>query len=217
MGWIVVISFGPGAGEYITDVAKQKVQNCDVIVGSKMQLEVIKPLSNQEVFEETDIERILQFIDKNHHKQVGVLVTGDAGLYSLAQRIIDRFGKEAVKEIVPGVSSLQVAFARLKESWLNVRVFSYHGRTIRGLEKILNHHKVAILCDREHNSKIVLQKLKEHGLFKKPRRIYVCQELTLPEEKIFEVFSEEDIEKIIPQRREIIIIIHGQGGQYDTD
>ncbi len=209
MGWITIISAGPGGAEYITEVAKDKARTCEILIGNKMQLEAIKPLPGQKVFEETDIERIMQLIKNFRHKQTGVIVTGDAGLYSLAQRIIDCFGKEAVKEIVPGVSSLQVAFARLKEPWLNVRVFSYHGRTLEGLDDVLNHHKVAILCDRKHNSKMILQRLRTYGLFEKSRRIYVCQELTLSEEKIIEVFSAEDIEEIIPQRREIIVIIKG--------
>jgi cobalt-precorrin-7 (C5)-methyltransferase len=207
MGWIVIISGGPGGPEYITTSAKNRAQRCEVLVGSKNQLMAIEPVSGQEIYEETDVERIMEIIEKHKDREVGVVVTGDAGIYSLAQRIIERFGKESVKEIIPGVSSLQVAFAMIKEPWLNVRVFSYHGRPIEGLDDILTYNRVAILCDREHNSKVILEELIKHGLFEKRRDIYVCQELTLPEERIIRIKSTKDIEAIVPKRREIVIIV----------
>ncbi|NOY63858.1 MAG: precorrin-6y C5,15-methyltransferase (decarboxylating) subunit CbiE, partial [Nitrospirae bacterium] len=174
MEWIVIISGGPGGSEYITTSARNRARRCEVLVGSRNQLTAIEPLSGQKVYEETDVERIMEIIEKHKGREVGVVVTGDAGIYSLAQRIIDRFGKESVKEIIPGVSSIQVAFARIKEPWVNVRVFSYHGRPLEGLDEILTHERVAILCDREHNSKVILRELTKHGLFEKRRDIHVC-------------------------------------------
>ncbi len=207
MGWIVVVSGGPGGPDYITEVARKRAQAAEVLIGSKNQIQAVKPLPGQKIYEETSIERIMELIDQHRDRETAVVVTGDAGLYSLCQRIIDRFGKEAVKEVVPGVSSLQVAFARIKEPWLNVRVFSFHGRPLEGLEEVLKHERVAILCDREHNSKVILEKLIPFGLFDAEREIYLCQELTLPEEKVIEIGSPEDVEMIEAKGREIVVIL----------
>ncbi len=207
MGWIMVVSGGPGGPEYITEVARRKAQEADVVIGSKAQIEAVKPGPEQKVYIETGIDRIMELIEQHRGKDTAVVVTGDAGIYSLCQRIIDRFGKEAVKEVVPGISSLQVAFARIKEPWLNVRVFSYHGRPLEGLEEVLKNERVAILCDREHNSKVILEKLMDYGLFDGSRRIYVCQELTLPEEKVIEIGSPEDVVMIEAKGREIVVIL----------
>ncbi len=208
MGWIVVVSGGPGGAEYITDIARRKAKAAEVLIGSRMQLQSIGPLEGQTVHEETSIERIMELIELHRGRETAVVVTGDAGIYSLSQKIIDRFGKDAVKEIVPGVSSLQVAFARIKEPWLNVRVFSFHGRPLEGLEEILKHERVAILCDREHNSKLILEKLLACGLFDHQRDIYVCQELTLPEERVIKIHSKEDLERIEVKKREIVLILN---------
>ncbi len=207
MGWIVVISGGPGGPQYITEIARKKAQEAEVLIGSKLQLQSVMPKKDQTVYEETSIERIMELIDEHRAKKTAVMVTGDAGIYSLSQKIIDRFGKDAVKEVVPGVSSIQVAFARIKEPWLNVRVFSFHGRPLEGLEKVLEHERVAILCDREHNSKVILRKLMDYGLLKGKREIYVCQELTLPEERVIKIGSPEDVKMIEVKGREIVVIL----------
>lgn len=207
MGWIVVVSGGPGGPEYITEIARKRAQQAEVVIGSKAQIEAIKPAPGQKVYIETGIDRIMELIEQHRGRDTAVVVTGDAGIYSLCQKIVDRFGKEAVKEVVPGVSSLQVAFARIKEPWLNVRVFSYHGRPLEGLEDVLKNERVAILCDREHNSKVILERLIDYGLFDASRRIYVCQELTLPEEKVIEIGSTEDVEMIEAKGREIVVIL----------
>ena len=57
-----------------------------------------------------------------------MLVSGDPGLYSLAQNVIRHFGREDC-EVVPAVSSVQVAFARLGIDWADARIVSAHGRT----------------------------------------------------------------------------------------
>ncbi len=207
MGWIVVVSGGPGGPEYITEIARKKAQQAEVVIGSKAQIEAVKPEPKQKVYIETGIDGIMELINQHRNKDTAVIVTGDAGIYSLCQRIIDRFGKEAVKEVIPGISSLQVAFARIKEPWLNVRVFSFHGRPLEGLEDVLKHERVAILCDREHNSKVILRKLMDYGLFDGKREIYVCQELTLPEERIIKIGSIEDVELIEVKGREIVVIL----------
>jgi cobalt-precorrin-7 (C5)-methyltransferase len=211
MCWIVIIGAGPGGPEYMTEIARQRARQAEVLIGSKRQIQAVGPATGQTVFEETGIERIMELIEMNRTKETAVMVTGDAGIYSLAQRIIDRFGKDAVKEIVPGISSLQVAFARLKEPWLNVRVFSFHGRPLERLEEVLEHERVAILCDRENNSKVILGKLMDYGLFDGKREVYVCQELTLPEEKVIEIKSKEDLEGIEIRQREIVVILSIKG------
>ncbi len=207
MDWIVVISGGPGGEDYITGAARARARECEVLIGSEGQLNAVGPLKSQVVYKETDIERILQIIKDNKGREAGVIVTGDAGIYSLSRRIIDRFGKDAVREIVPGVSSIQVAFARIREPWLNVRVFSYHGRPMEGLEEVFGNDRVAILCDREHNSKVILGELAGLGLFEKFSSVHVCCNLTLNDERVIEVKEARDIGRLVSARREIIVLI----------
>ena len=205
---IVVISAGPGGKEYITDIARKKSKDCEVIIGSAEQLAAAGVSRMQTVYEEWGIENIVKLLERHKGRLVGILVTGDAGIYSLAQRFAERFGEESIEEIVPGVSSIQVAFARIKEPWLNLRVFSYREGPFEGFEEVLRHERSAILCDKEHDSKKILTALEGSGLFERERKIFVCQELTLEDETVMKIHSGDDIEKIEVKRREIVVIIN---------
>ncbi len=207
MGNILVISTGPGSERHITPLAQIKAGECDVIIGNSDQLAALKTTPEQKVYEESSIEEILNLIERYKDDKVGVLIIGDAGIYSLSQKIIQRFGKDAVQEIVPGVSSIQVAFARIKEPWLDMSVFSYHGKSLDGVENILKNEKVAILCDKENTSKVILTALEKYGLFDKDRKTYVCQDLTFKNERIIEINNPVDIKNLTPKRREIILMI----------
>ncbi len=204
---IIVISAGPGGSDHITDAARNKAAECEVLIGSEEQLITAGTQEGQIVHEEWGIENIMGLIERYEGKVIGVLVTGDAGIYSLAQRFSDRFGSDSMLEIIPGVSSVQVAFARIKEPWLNVKLFSFRREPMEGLDRILRHDRIAILCDKEHDAKTVLGALEKAGLFNKQRKVFVCQELTRKEEKITKISSREDIENIEVKYSEIIVII----------
>ncbi len=56
---------------------------------------------------------------------MAVLVSGDPGLFSLARRVIDRFGISRC-QVIPAVSSVQTAFARLGLDWQDAKIISAH-------------------------------------------------------------------------------------------
>ena len=92
-----------------------------------------------------DLERKIQAHLKGDKKRgVVILATGDPSIYGIADFIIKRFGKRRVR-IIPNVSVVQEAFARIKENANGVRILSVHGggigvdelcRSIRGNEKL---------------------------------------------------------------------------------
>jgi len=60
-----------------------------------------------------EIGEVLDHIDMRAYRQrIAVLVTGDPGLFSLAKPVIERFGRTRCR-VIPGVSSVQTAFARI--------------------------------------------------------------------------------------------------------
>ena len=205
---IIVISAGPGGGDYITDLAREKAKECEVLIGSSEQLDAAGISEGQTVYDEWGVGNIMKLLEHHEGQKIGVLVTGDAGIYSLSSRIMDRYGRESVVEVIPGVSSLQVAFAKIKESWLGVHVFSYREEPFGGFEEILRCDKAAIFCDKNHDSRKVLHELEKAGLFAKQRKVCVCQELTLEGESVVEIVSPKDIDNVEVKRREIVLVIN---------
>jgi precorrin-6B methylase 1 len=57
---------------------------------------------------------------------IALLASGDPAFFGIGRRAVREFGKEIV-EIFPDLSSIQIAFSRIKESWDDAFLMSLHG------------------------------------------------------------------------------------------
>jgi precorrin-6y C5,15-methyltransferase (decarboxylating) CbiE subunit len=131
------------------------------------------------------------------------LVTGDPGLYSLAQPVLKRFGRESC-EVIPGISSLQVAFARLGMDWVNARIIDAHGGNPDvDSASLARAEKIAIFAGRAEAIKWVANFVRAIG---EGYAIYVCENLTLEGEKIRQVKA-EDLRNLGVSSRTIILLV----------
>ena len=80
-----------------------------------------------------------------------VLVSGgDPLFYGVARYLCDRLGKDQF-EVVPHVSSMQLAFARVKESWEDAYLTSLAGRPLEAVvDRIRTAEKVGLFSSDEH-------------------------------------------------------------------
>jgi len=177
---IVGVSAGPNL---LTEEAISAIENAQVIFGSKRALELAKEHIKCKASILTDYT--LKMLPGN----AVVLSTGDPMLSGL--------GKYAKPEdkIIPGISSLQLACARLHLDIEDISVITAHSRDIEVVKKRLlselDHGKnVFLLPDSSFGAPEVAEFLKNHGLF---REIVVCQELGYPDEKIVIGTSEEPL------------------------
>ncbi len=200
---INIISCGPGGRGYITYEALERIKESDLIIGSERLLKTFAPRDKRVINIKGKIDIIPSLLKTTQSSKIAVLVTGDAGIYSLARKIVGAIGREDV-EIIPGVSSLQVAFARIKESWEDVKTFTFHGRDCRNLEDVLTSKKAVIFCDKKNSAKALLKKLFNKDVNK---RYIVCQNLTLEDEEIIEIKKDEDIDKLKEVSTELLIIL----------
>jgi cobalt-precorrin-7 (C5)-methyltransferase len=127
---LLIVGCGPGAAEYVTDAARLAVAGADVLFGSRRLMDLFPDGPTERILLDADIPAGLQRIADLHAagQRIAVLVSGDPGLYSLAQCVIRRFGQQQC-EVIPAVSSVQVAFSRLGIDWADARILSAHGRT----------------------------------------------------------------------------------------
>ncbi len=134
---------------------------------------------------------ITRIMSLGKSKKVVVLVSGDPGFFSYARLIIDKIGIENC-EVIPGISSVQLTFAKIGKTWNDACFVSLHGRAGKlasVVKKIVENRKVAVLTDNPNNVKLIARKLLDVGL--KSRKIYVCENLSLEKERIreFDVLS----------------------------
>ncbi len=63
-----------------------------------------------------NLDEAVQQVNKVGNKTIAVLASGDPLFYGIARYLCDKLGKDRF-EVLPHVSSMQLAFACVKESW----------------------------------------------------------------------------------------------------
>ena len=132
MGKVYAVGVGPGSPKYVTEIVKEIVQNCDVLIGYKYTLKTIEHLiEGKEIYEITmnDQEKSYQKILPELGDRILVIpFTGDVNFSEseVVDRLIEIFGEV---EIVPGISSIQVAASRAKVPLDKSKVITMHVTT----------------------------------------------------------------------------------------
>ena len=200
-----IVGCGPGSPQYVTEAARQAVVKADVLVGGKRLLELFPDCSAERIFVDADIESLLERITASRMagKRIAVLVSGDPGLHSLARNVIRCFGREYC-EVIPAVSSAQVAFARLGVDWTDARILSAHGRIPETAADDLGRaDKIAILAGTKDalrwSAAIAIALQDSHTAF-------LGENLTLDDER-FQQVTAEQLVKIDAASLSIVLFI----------
>ena len=132
MGKVYAVGVGPGSPKYVTEIVKEIVQNCDILIGYKYTLKTIEKLiQGKEIYEITmnDQEKSYQkILPELGDRTLVIPFTGDVNFSEseVVDRLIEIFGEV---EIVPGISSIQVAASRAKVPLDKSKVITMHVTT----------------------------------------------------------------------------------------
>jgi precorrin-6y C5,15-methyltransferase (decarboxylating) CbiE subunit len=197
---ITIIGCGPGAKEYLTQAAVDHARSAELLIGPSRLLALFPESTAEQIAVDSDVYRTLDIIAENAGKKIAIFVTGDPGLFSLSSLIIKRFGRDSCV-IVPGISSVQLAFAKIGRSWENARIISAHklDPSVEDLED----SKIALLGGRPGFCRWLAGNLTESH---KQSRIFLCENLSFEDESIREIpFAE--LEQIEADSRAVLLII----------
>ncbi len=118
------------------------------------------------------------------YEQIVLFASGDPLFYGIGRLLLSHF-EPAMLRFYPQVSSVQLAFSRLKIPWQDAQVVSMHGRSWENLIPLLKQGatKIAVLTDPTHNVARIAQVI---GELKLPSsyQIWVCESLGSPQEKV---------------------------------
>ena len=132
MGEVFAVGVGPGSQNYITEIVRKTIVGADIIVGHKYTLDIISSLIQDKkvhIITMEDQEKTYQQIKKELGG--GILVvpfTGDVNFSEseVVDRLIEVFGEV---EIIPGISSVQVAASKAKIPLDKSKVITMHVTT----------------------------------------------------------------------------------------
>ncbi|MFL6487138.1 MAG: precorrin-6y C5,15-methyltransferase (decarboxylating) subunit CbiE [Nitrososphaera sp.] len=117
---LFIVGVGPGSPKYLTDIAKEAIAKSHYIIGYNYTLSTIEGIidkSRQQVFQITmrTQENVYQdiYAKMKDDERCTVPFTGDANFSEseVVDRLLEIFGSDNV-EMIPGISSIQVAAAR---------------------------------------------------------------------------------------------------------
>lgn len=182
---IRVIGVGPGNPDYITPVALNMIKNSDILVGGERVLELFRDLGRECFVIKNNLPEMVRFIrERRSAATVAVLASGDPVFYGILEYLKKQFGSAELL-VVSGLSSIQLACARLCISWHDAALYSVHGREIGGLiELVKTCSKVVVLTDPLKTPSVLARMLSEHNISNK--KIYVCENLSYENELIAE-------------------------------
>jgi len=202
MGTVYAVGVGPGSPNYITEIVKKIILDSDFIIGYKYTLNTISDLiHNKEVYEITmeNQEKIYQKISQELGG--GILVvpfTGDVNFSEseVVDRLIEIFGDV---EIIPGISSIQVAASKAKIPLDKSKTITMHVSTsiedkkIELQKALIDGYSVVLVPrpwpkdPKKHFMPSEISKyLKQNGFDTSVMKVYVFEALTTENEIGFE-------------------------------
>jgi len=181
---IYVIGIGISGRASLAPAALEIIGRAGALAGASRHLAEFADFTGAKRPVTADLDRLARFISSAAKKGgAAVLATGDPLIYGVADFLIRRFGKAAV-EIVPNVSVVQEAFARIKENANGVFITSAHGR--RGLARLVfegrRNAKLAIFTDGVNTPAVIARAFLREGVG--AFDAYVCEAVGARDERM---------------------------------
>lgn len=183
MAKVNIVGIGPGDKKYLTIQAIEVIRSADYLVGGIRHLELFKENHHQTFAIKNNLSEVLTFIKSSYDKgSLVVLASGDPGFYGILNFLSLHFSKDEL-EVIPGISSIQLACSKLSLPWHDACLTSVHGRPIKNLLNFLHYEKIVLLTDTKNTPEAVAEFILMH---QQNRKVYICEHLSTKDEKIVE-------------------------------
>jgi precorrin-6y C5,15-methyltransferase (decarboxylating) CbiE subunit len=205
---LFVIGVGPGSPKYLTDVAKDIIYRCHYIAGYKYTLNIIEDIIDrrvQTIYEVTmdNQEHIYQdiHIKMKDGDYCAIPFTGDVNFSEseVVDRLLELFGDDNV-EIIPGISSIQIAAAKSRVPLDKAHIVTFHvsgdieQKKLELVKAVMDMKSIILLprpwpkdITRKFMESDIAIFLKENGIDTSNLKVWVFENLTIDnKETIFE-------------------------------
>jgi cobalt-precorrin-5B (C1)-methyltransferase len=185
---LTVVGTGPGAAEWLSPAAWRVMRKADVVAGGRRQLDRFAPATAERVLIGADLDAVVTALRAHEGDRVVVLASGDPGFFGISATL-RRLLPEARLVTLPGVSSIQLAAARLGLSWDDVAFASAHGLDVAGVVKALvGHPRVLALSDSRRSPQAIAAAVTAAGI---QAEVTVLERLSEKDERITSADAEE--------------------------
>ena len=201
MNKVYAVGVGPGSPSFVPNVIKDVISKCDVVIGYGYTLKTIEGfLNGQQKIEVTmkNQEDAYQKIAAEDNHTILIPFTGDVNISEseVVDRLIEVFDDV---EIIPGISSIQVAAAKARVPIDKSRVITLHVTTpieekkldlqkalIDGFSVILVPRPWPKIPEKHFMPSEIAKYLKSAGFETSKMKVYVFEAVTTENETTFE-------------------------------
>ena len=201
MNKVYAVGVGPGSPSFVPNVIKDVISKCDVIIGYGYTLKTIEGfLNGQQKIEVTmkNQEEAYQRIAAEDNHTILIPFTGDVNFSEseVVDRLIEVFDEV---EIIPGISSIQVAAAKARVPIDKSKVITMHVTTpieekklelqkalIDGFSVILVPRPWPKIPEKHFMPSEIAKYLKNNGFETSKMKVYVFEAVTTENETVFE-------------------------------
>jgi precorrin-6Y C5,15-methyltransferase (decarboxylating) len=205
---IQIVGLGDDGLDGLTPYARQLIDDAQILIGNAALLQKIPASAAERIETGGNLQELQQTIVDLPNKAAVMLASGDPLFYGIARFLTESFGKERF-EVVPNVSSMQLAFARVKESWDDAYLTNLATQSLdRVVDNIRTAERVGIFTTESISPAVVAEALLD-------RRIdyftaYVCENLGTPDETV----TQGDLPSLLDQTfapMNVMVLVRHQG------
>jgi len=207
--WIIGVGNDGRAG--LSRTALELIETADLMIGGERLLAFFPQSPAERLVIKSNLDEMVERLKAGYgHRRIVVLATGDPNFYGITRTLTRRLPRTWF-EVIPAVSAMQWAFAKIKEPWDDAVFISVHGR--RPLEPLVElvrrSRKVGVFTDEVHSPPAIARRLLAEGI--RGVRAYVCEDLQGEQEKV----TEADLETLAGMTvspLNTLILIREEGG-----
>ena len=181
-GKIHIVGIGDDGVDGMTAHARRLVESAEVLLGPTSCSAVLPEPLRARLRAAAGLDELVERIEAAGDRRTVVLASGDPLFYGTARFVCSRLGKDRF-EVVPHVSSMQLAFARVKESWEEAFLANLAGQSIeRVVDRIRGADTVGLFTSEQWPPAAVARTLMDEGIDN--FQAYVCENLGSPDERV---------------------------------
>lgn len=178
---IYVIGAGVEGHEGFGRRSLDLIAQAGTLIGGERQLALFADHPARKVPITNNLAEVVDLLSRATDTVV-VLTSGDPLFFSIGRYLLRNL-PDSELEFIPNVSSVQYAFAKIKEPWDDAVFISAHGRGLKkAVDRIVANDKAAILTDEVNTPRRIAEELIVRG--REGYAAFLCEELGTPKERI---------------------------------
>jgi precorrin-6Y C5,15-methyltransferase (decarboxylating) len=215
---LVVVGIGHDGPAGLSPQALDHIARAEVLAGGARHHAFFPDWNGERIVLDTNMPQQIACIQKYaSQRKTVVLASGDPLFYGIGRLLLEAVPREQLL-FLPHLSSVQLAFARIKETWDDACIVSLHGRPLQTLMPVLQRRerKIAVFTDARNSPAAIGAFLHETGQAADYPLVWVCENLGGADERVTS-WAPADLERPIFSPLNIVVLLRRQDEERPID